>query len=368
MVAYFFLPYCFRRKDPMAPSQAQAIRRDPRMGYLFRSAIGTALVLAAAFGVAACAKHAPLGGADSPLFPLALTPEDKAVVVAKVNGADITNYSLVDMMNRMGLMNQRLSQPEPLEATRKKALDQLVLQELAIQEAVRQGLSVEDPVIDRAMEMIITKLGHEEGYRDFLKTQHLTPAEFRSQVERSLLVQQILVNEVSKKVRVEESAVRQEYDLSPALFSAPEKISVVDIAVSLSLGEQAAAAKAQELLSSIDKGKDKEAQPPASDATISIRNITLEKEKEPALYDAARKLQVGEHSELLRTKDSMHVIKLIEYTPGRQKSYEEVRDSIEGKLKSAALVKRRQEWEQQLRKDAKIEVLAAPDKQAGKRP
>ena len=125
---------------------------------------------------------------------------------------NITRYSLINMMNRMSALNSKTSSSEPPEETRKKALDQLIFRELAFQEAVRQGLSVDEQRLDGEMSKFITSVGHEEGYKDFLEKQDLTPVEVRSQVERSLLLQLVAIREVAEKVSVSDDEVRKEYD------------------------------------------------------------------------------------------------------------------------------------------------------------
>jgi len=247
------------------------------MRWVFRRTGILVPCIAAALLITGCAKQPPAAEPVSPPQPLQLeaaAPEDKTIIVARVNGTEISRYALIDMMNRMNAINQRMSTPEPPEVIRKKALDQLVLQELALQEAARQGLHVEDPVIDKAMEKYITSLGHEEGYQEFLAKQHLTAMEFRSQVERSLLVQQILIKEVVQKASVPAEAVRNEYE---------------------------------------------------------------------------------QHKDQYVTSEG-------------PRPFEEVSGAIDQKLRATALQKRRQEWEQELKKDAKIELLDVPMQQELKKP
>ena len=64
----------------------------------------------------------------------------------------------------------------------------------------------------------------------------------------------------------------------------------------------------------------------------------------------------AEVSGVISAPDSLHIIKLLEYAPERPLTYEEAGGAIERKLRAAAQQKRRQEWEQELKKDAKIEL------------
>jgi len=310
-------------------------------------------------GITGCAKRPP---APEQAPPRAVVTEEEAkhVVVARVNGADITLTQLRQMMNRVSLMNQHASTPAPPEEVRTRALDQLVLQELALQEAARQGLRVDGMVVDSTREKLIAKLGHEEGYQAFLEKQHLTAAEFRSQVERSLLTQLIMTREVVAKAGVSEEDVRREYEQQKARLVTPEKAAVVDVVFFLKQDDPASWKKANEVRERIIAGKEGNPMLLAPDGTFIAQDLELDKDKDPALLEAARKLKVGELSGVIRGSDSLHVIKLTSYTPEKQLSYDEARGSLEASLKAGAQLKRRQEWEQELKKDAKIELLDVP--------
>jgi hypothetical protein len=187
----------------------------------------------------------------------------KKIVVARVTGADVSMDALVRMMNIMNASSPAASASASPEEIRKNALDQVILRELALQEAARRELRVEKEDVSRAMDNIIMRLGHEQGFTEFLEKQQLTEDEVRAQVEKSLLLQLIFNKEVLNKISVSNDDVRREYE--------------------------------------------------------------------------SRKDQY--------------------VTPEGQMSYEEAKGRIEGKLKAVALEKRREEWEQELKKDAKIEIV-----------
>ena len=322
----------------------------------FRSARILAFIFTALFATTGCVKQAPVAALVSPLPPLAATPGDKTIIVARVNSAAITRHSLIQMMNRMSAKNAETSLPESRDDIRKRALDKLISQELAIQAATRQGLLVEQAGIDKAIINLKENLGGEIKFQDYLAKEHSTEAELRAQVERVLLYELIGGKEVRDKAIVTDDEVRKEYELVKGQYITPEKITVVDVVLFLNQDDPASISKAIDLLSKINADKDKNPKNLASDNAFVVRDLELDKEKEPALADAARKLQQGELSSVIKARDSLHIIQLTEYIPERQMPYEEVKDSLEKTLKTAARKKRLQEWEQVLRKDAKIEI------------
>ena len=250
-----------------------------------------------------------------------------------------TLQALTGMIKRMEAINAKTATSETREETRKKALDNLILQELALQEAERRGLHVEEQTVDRAMERFITSMGHEEGYNDYLEKQKITAAEVRAQFERSLLLQRITGMEVVSKATVTEDDVRTEYEQHKDQYLSPEKVTVADVVVSLKSGDQTAMKKANELLARLNADKDKDPLQLVRDDTFSVRSLDLEKEKEPELYAAARQLKQGELSGVIKMSDSVHIVKLTRHTPERQLSYEEVKGTLTGVMPSVQAIR-----------------------------
>jgi parvulin-like peptidyl-prolyl isomerase len=338
------------------------------MNSVFRITRMPVLVFVAALAIAGCAKHPTVAAPASPAPLEEALPGDRKIIVAKVNGADITKYALINMMDRLIAINLKTSISESREATRKKALDQLIFQELAYQEAVRRGLSVEEQRVDYAMDKFITSVGHEQGYNDFLERQQLTPVEVRASIERSLLLQLIAAREVMEKVSVTDDDVLKEYEQQKDQHITPEKVTVVDVLISPKLDDQASMKKASEILAAINADKDKNPQNLVRDDTFTVKSRDLQKEKEPALYDAARKLKQGELSGVIKTGDGTHIMQLTQYTPAKQTPFEEVKGPLKETLRAMAQIKRFQEWEQELKKDAKIELLDTPEQKMQKKP
>ena len=301
-------------------------------------------------------------------LPATADPGDLSLIVARVNGADITLRALNGMTLRMEEINARTATSETREETRRKALDNLILRDLALQEAERRGLRVEEQSVDRAMARFIANKGHEEGYQDYLQKEKLTPADVRAQFERSILLQRITGIEVVSKVTVTDDDARKEYEQHKDQYIAPEKVTVIDVAVSLRSGDEAAAKKANELLAQLNADKDTDPFRLVRDDLFTVRKLDLEKEKPPELYAAARQLKEGELSGAIRTGDSVHILKLTGYTPERQLSFEEAKGTILGKLKAVAQVKRFAEWGQELKKDAKIELFDPPVRREQRKP
>jgi parvulin-like peptidyl-prolyl isomerase len=305
-----------------------------------------------------CAKkNAP--AVDPEQLKKAGQEEAKKVVVATVNGAPITVDLLVKMMNRLGAKDPTNQTPESAEELKKNALDKLILQELAYQKAKADGIKPEEKFIDEAIVNLKVNVGGEKEYAEFLAQQNVTEAELRAQVQRSLTLEIIFAREVSDKVSIPEDEVKKEYEKEKQRFILPEKVSVTDVFFNAKNADKASRKKANEVLKKIRADKGKDPWKLVLDGAFIVRNTDVRREKEKELYDAAKKLKVGELSGVIKASDGLHIIKLKAYAPEKQLSFDEARGSLEGKFRVPAQQQRLEEWGRELRKDAKIEIKDA---------
>jgi foldase protein PrsA len=279
---------------------------------------------------------------------------------------DITLYSLTRMMDRMAAIDRKSATASKTEEIRKKALDQLIFQELSLQEAARQGMSVKESEIESGITAIV---GHDtEALEKFLEKQNITAEELRSGIKRQILLQRIYVREVMEKISITDDDIRKEYERRKNEFIVPDKAEVVDVLFLLALDDPMSLKKADEVLAKINADKDKSPMDLVQDGTFIVRSLDIDKEKEPTLYDAARKLKEGELSGIIKTPDSMHVIQLTRYTPEKQAPYEEVKGPLKEKMRVEAQSARFQAWEQELKDKATIELQPVPERLQQKKP
>ena len=130
--------------------------------------------------------------------------ESKKVIVARVNGAEITMYDLLNQMNRIAPLYMKPGHPrDPGTDARVKqeALNVMIFRELAVQEAVRQGMKVEPEALDRSVKTLKDRLGSEDAYRAYLSREGLTEESLRKAIERDQLYERIAEKEIFRKVQ-----------------------------------------------------------------------------------------------------------------------------------------------------------------------
>lgn len=277
--------------------------------------------------------------------------EAKKVVAAKVNDAIITMHSVVMMMNRIGAREGM-----DVEAIKKEAIDRLIILELAYQKAKAEEIKIEEDKIDNAIANFIAHIGGEEAFKKFLYTNALTEEDIREDARRSLMIEILYARDVLEKITIPEDRIKEEYESLKDRLIFPEKVIVTD--VYFLKADKATMKKAQSILKKIKADKDKDPWKLVLDGTFIVRDIEIKKDKHKEIYEAAKKLKKGQLSSIIKTPTSLHIIKLKDYQPEHQATLEEVRGWLEGKLRGEYQQKRHIEWVEELKRDAKIELIS----------
>lgn len=282
----------------------------------------------------------------------------KKAVAARVNGTDISMIDVVQMMNRLSAGDEMPpSTPEGKQKLKDEAINTVVLQELAYQKAKAAGLKPEQKAIDESLNNLKTNLQTEEAYKLYLTRYQTTEDELKAAIEKSLTINLIYTKEVLDKVVVSEEDIKKSYEANKTKFFVPEKVSVVDVVFFLKPDDSKSLEKVDQMRRLIIESYNNDPWKLVLDGTFIIQPYTPTKEKSKELYEEAKKLKVGEISGVIKTPDSLHIIKLKDYSPERYLTLDEVKKTIELGLKQEAQKKRMDEWESELKKDAKIEIF-----------
>jgi len=286
----------------------------------------------------------------------------KKIAVAKVNGVSITMESVVKMMKNMGSrIKHGSARQQDMGALRQEALNKLILQELAYQRAKAQGLLPAPAEVDAAVQKVKTRLGSEEGFTAFLEKEAMSEKEFRTLIETNMAIGRIIEKEVSGKIIITGDDVKKEYESRKDTFNTPEKILIADVLFFLDTRSEDSRKKVEDVLMTLRADKDNDPLKLSPDGTFIVREVELTEGSDRELFAAAQKLTPGELSGIVTTSDSLHVIKVLKHTPATRVSFEDVRSSLEKKLRADAQREKMKEWEAELRKGAVIEIIQAKE-------
>lgn len=286
--------------------------------------------------------------------------KSKKIAVAKVNGEEITMAQLIGRVNLLApnyLRGQKEVTPEMDQKIKHEALDILIFRELAIQEAIRQGMRAQPDVVDARVKELKAQAGTAEEVKKRLALGGETEDSLRKLTERNILFHMISDQEISSKVKLDEGQVKKVYRQEKAKFVIPGTLTVEDVFVSNNKDNVSAMKKANDLLARLKKNSDVSKLP--FDSTFTVRQGPVTEQEYPNIYKAASKLPKDGLSGVISEKDGLHIIKVKEKKPSKQMSYEEARSFIEKGLRRTLEEQLKSKWEEELKKKAKIEITLA---------
>lgn len=292
-------------------------------------------------------------------------------VAATINGEVVT---LSDLAERAGTEWVRVERMAPGKerddartAALRRAFDLLVAERLLADQAKALQLEVTDQQVDSAIGDIKSRNRFDDAQLEqALAEQGLSRAEFRAQIRRELETFQVLQYKVRGRVKLSDDDVRNYYQTHPQEFGGEPEVHVRHIFLPLPEGagkadEQKARAVGEKVLARLQAGEDfaKVARevskgPSASDGGDLgwLRRGTIQK----ALEDAAFKLEPGRISGLVRAGPGLHVLKVEERRTGGGKKFEDVAEEIKNRLYEEQVATYRQQYIDELKKDALVEV------------
>jgi hypothetical protein len=285
--------------------------------------------------------------------------EARKIVVARVNGAEINMFMLARTMNRVAgkyVKEGKGMTPETTEKIEREALDRLIFEELAVQEAITQGIHPEPEAIEKIVAQVRENAGSEQAYREYLEKSFLNEETLRKMIERSQRFELITAREIYGKVKIDEKVLRAEYEKEKGKFILPEDFLVEDVFFFQGKDETATRKKADEILKTIRKNN-KDVWKLVLDGAFIVRKIPVRKDKHPEIYNAMAEMKAGDLSSVIQDKDGFHIIKVIRKEPSRQLTFEEARSALEPRFLVPAQDMRKEEWTRELRERAHIEVL-----------
>ena len=259
--------------------------------------------------------------------PRAIVTVDR--IVAVVNDEIITQKELaarVDFALRQ--LRQQGTPPPPRDVIERQLLERLIGDRVQMQHARDIGLRVDDAELDKALERIATdnKLSLVQ-LRTTLERDGVPFDKFREDIRSEITLARLREREVAQKIVITESEIDNfiqsqqaqpgrgdEFNVSHILVSVPENASPEQL--------QTRRARAEEALAQIKGGADfRQVAAAFSDAPEALQGGLLgwrESERLPTLFlEALRPLQAGQLTDLLRSPNGFHILRLNERRGGQ---------------------------------------------------
>lgn len=334
------------------------------------------ILLVAAAAAAQVASHTPTivgmpSATASPVSPLQVS--DKPV--ARVNGAVLTDRDLLrEMFAIFPYAKQHNGFPKAQEASiRQGALEMIIFEELVYQEAGRRKLTVSAASLNRAEADFRKQFNSPVEYEQYMQTEmHGSRQVLRQQIQRSLLIEQVLKTEVEDKATVSLTEVKAYYDKNTARFEQPESFSIQSISI---LPPRNSSVTPEMVNENRNRAEDAHRQ---AKATKSYEEFGLLAEKisqddfrvnmgdhkavgrdklPPQIVKAALTMQAGQVSGVIQIESAFTIFRLNAHNPPGKQSLTDVKASLQTELQKHKYEQLRSNLAKSLRAKAKIEIV-----------
>ena len=285
---------------------------------------------------------------------VALRAEIVEQILVKVNGEIFTKTDLEQ--RQIAVLKQRGQQidlkNDPNNAQLRKALDEVtpgimvdVVNEMVIvQRGKELGYALSNEQFKSVVENIRkeNKIETEEQFEAALKSENMTMADLRRQLERQMIRQRVEQNEVLGKIGVSDSEAKSYYDSHLNEFTTPPAVTLREILVSIPgdsrgvnvFAEESAKAKAESIRARVTSGGEDFAKVAAavSDSPskanggqigpLSVTDIS------PDLRKTIEGLKPGDVTELIRAARGYQILQLVARTETHTLPFDQAREQI----------------------------------------
>jgi peptidyl-prolyl cis-trans isomerase C len=288
--------------------------------------------------------------------------------VAVVNGSIITQE---DLDREVNLVRQRLANmgrpmdEVQLSAIRGEVLETLIGRELLYQEGQNKGIKIKKERLEAEYEGLKKRFPSEKEFKSRLKSMNISEAEVKSQIERGLLIQELIDTQIAEKVNVPEKEVKGYYDSHPDSFKQPEQVRASHILMKVdpkadASQKAAARKKLEELRQRLVKGEDfvtlaRE----FSEGPSSVKGGDLgyfgHGQMVKPFEDVAFALNIGELSDVVETRFGYHLIKVTGKKPETIVAYADIKERLQQYLKDEKVRQEITGYVEELKTKAKVE-------------
>jgi peptidyl-prolyl cis-trans isomerase C len=351
----------------MIVAASLACRKAPAAAPEATAAAAPAAAHQAAPASTPAAAQTPQG--TPPAAPAAKpVPQQLPAIIAKVNGDAISRDEFEDAVHSLEARNGGPVPTDRRDEILRGVLDQLVTYHLLEQEAVAKKVVVPDTELNNHLDQIKKQFPDEAAFQKALAAQGTSEPKLKENIKTSLMVTEVLQEEVGPKVAVTDKDVSDFYAANQASFAEGEAVRASHILIAVpknATAEQKAAAKtkAEGLLKQIKGGADfatlakANSDDPGSAARGGDLGFFEKGQMVPSFDQAAFALKPGQISDLVESPFGYHIIKVTDRRPPRTPPLAEVSADIKNFLTNQARQKETTKLVAQLREKSKIEIF-----------
>lgn len=287
--------------------------------------------------------------------------------IAKINGKELDRTEFDKKYAKMtkAFTVRKKDLPEGLaQRYRESILKQLIDKELLRQAIAKDGVTVDQAALDKEFGEYKKMFRTEENFQRYLKSSEVSIDQIKDNIKHNLSVTALL--EKKGNLAVTDAEIKEYYEKNKARYEVKEQVRASHILFKVGkkddkAKDDAAKKKADDVFKEASaKGADfaalakKHSQGPTAPRGGDLSYFTKGR-MVPAFEKVAFGMKVGEVAKPVRTQFGWHVIKVTDKKEGRQRPFDEVKESIDKLLRNKKSRKAKAELLKGLRAEAKIE-------------
>ena len=236
-----------------------------------------------------------------------------------------------------------------------QGLTELIDEKLLLAEADRLGVKADPKEIDTRFNALAANYTDKAVFEQNLKSVGWSSDDLRALVKRQLMIRATVI--ASKKLAITDEDAKAFFDKNKEKLGTPESLKLSQIYVNT----KAEADDAYELLSSVGADFAKLSSVKSADATLRKNNGSLGSISKGMLIPEMEKeifaLQPGQYTKVLPTGNGFSIFKVEERKPGKEASFDTVKEDLKTALLNQAISQKLPELAAELRQKAKIEII-----------
>ena len=309
-------------------------------------------------------EAAPEAAPAAPEAP-ALSAEEAAVVVAQVNGTDITAGEIQKVIGMFRKQMGPRVPPEQFEAAlprlRERIVEELVMRQIMLGEVAKQGISLSDSEFAEIKAELAAELPPGTSLETYMAESGTTEAEMREQ----MAVRKMIMAKAEALAKPTDEEIQKFYDENKEGFAQGESVTASHILIKVDPTDDDAAkaakrARIEDLRKQALEGADfAELAKANSDCPSASSGGDLgtfgKGQMVPEFEDAAFSQPTGSVGEVVETQFGFHIIKVTDHQQAKATDFSEVKERISDILYSQKQQDAVKEYVDGLRKQADVQ-------------
>jgi peptidyl-prolyl cis-trans isomerase C len=280
--------------------------------------------------------------------PMMTASANPAMVVAVVDGKDVTQGEIDAETMKMMDMASRKMPPERIAQMKdrfaEQAMENLILKTILVEQIDKENVTISDEEKTEAITKFTSSLPAGVTMDDLIAKNNWTKEEFDKNLTMDLRINKLLENQTKSVATPTEADLKKFYDENKERFDVPESVTASHILIATEATDDDAVkatkkAKAEELRKKLVEGADfaavasESSDCPSKTRGGDLGSFTKGQMVKP-FEEAAYSQKVDEIGPVVETQFGYHIIKVTKHEQARTLPFDEVKDRLAKVLES----------------------------------